>query len=223
MPSCFPNENVAAVVEVKSLLNTKSLQEAAVNIAAAKALHKTPGIRHPGEQWVTLGCVFAFKSSLSLHTICSKYRELVLAPDTGIGRHVDLIAVLDRGLVTLLGCGPGNKEWTRLVLGDPAVGPPDGFDIGTAPTELGDGTLDGFLRILLAHLSLFRHVVDHPGFDWYAMGVLPEVRVHHIATAMHGGDPRADDVRAAEHLKELSARFPGATKQGAPGTRRPRR
>src|SRR5215470_13479976 len=59
----FPNDNVAAVVEVKSRIDKARIFEAAENIRAAKELRKSD---HPDVPWLvqtqTLGCVFAFES-----------------------------------------------------------------------------------------------------------------------------------------------------------------
>lgn len=201
----FPNDNVAAVIEVKSKLDADRLAEAVENIAAAKRLAKAHTKERGFEQSATLGCLFAFESALTLDTICSKYRELLQGSFFGL--HVDLILVLDRGLVTLVACGPGGSAWSKVMAPTGTGGPAgEGFHVGIAGTELGDRSLDAFLRILVAHLSLFRHAVGHPGFDWSAMGANAETKELHGRARADGASGEAPSVcRGLQEALPLTA------------------
>ena len=203
----FPNDNVAAVVEVKSRLDTDRLTEAIENIAAAKRLVKIHGDERGAEQWATLGCLFAFESALTLDTIYAKYRELLQG--TTFGLHIDLVLVLDRGLITLVARGPGGSAWSKMMAPMGTGGAAgEGFHIGIAGTELGDRSLDAFLRILVAHLSLFRHAVGHPGFDWAAMGAVGPTPVHYLTTFTDERDPMAREAKLRAYAEDFKKRFP---------------
>ena len=202
----FPNDNVAAVVEVKSRLDADRLAEAIENIAAAKRLVKIHGDEHGPEQWATLGCVFAFESALTLDTICEKYRELLSG--TTFGLHIDLMLVLDRGLVTLVACGPGASAWSKMMAPMGTGGAAgEGFHVGISGAELGDRSLDAFLRILVAHLSLFRHAVGHPGFDWAEMGAAGPTRVHYLTSFTEEREPAARAAKLSAYAEDFKKRF----------------
>jgi hypothetical protein len=173
----------------------------------AKRLVKVHGDEDGPEQWATLGCLFAFESALTLDTICAKYRELLQG--TAFGLHIDLILVLDRGLVTLVACGPGSSAWSKMMAPTGTGGAAgEGFHIGIAGTDLGDRSLDAFLRILVAHLSLFRHAVGHPGFDWAAMGAAGTTRLHYLTSFTGEREPAARAAKLREYAKDFKKRFP---------------
>jgi len=168
----FPNDNVAAVVEVKARLDKARLFEASENIAAVKSLAKSetpkwaePRKSEPLPRIQTVGCVFAFESSLTMATLRSHYIEEVRSKG-GLGHHTDLILVLDRGILTTAIKPPGD-EWGAAFL-DTLHGSKadEGLLVGAAVHEMGENSLDAFLRYLLLPLMHFRPVVPHPGFDW---------------------------------------------------------
>lgn len=70
----FPSSNVAAVVEVKSSLDKERLEEAFNNVLKAKQLvkYRLPESPFPITSQ-TLGCLFAFSSSLTLDKITEHY------------------------------------------------------------------------------------------------------------------------------------------------------
>ena len=45
----------------------------------------------------------------------------------------------------------------------------EGAHLGISVVPFGYHTLDAFFRLLLPRLSLFRHIVDHPGFKFSEM------------------------------------------------------
>jgi hypothetical protein len=198
----FPNENVAAVVEVKARLDREKLSEAAKNIAAAKSLTKVETPELPTlETTQTFGCVFAFKSSLSMATLTSHYAEHVRS--TELGRQIDVILVLDRGVINLLAKPPG-LEWAPLFGFTARAAPPDdGTHIAAAAIELGEDSLDVFLRFLLAQLIHFRSLVPHPGFDW--KGIHSNAPLHRIwlATVLAETDPQRRAAKHKEYEKEV--------------------
>jgi len=98
-------------------------------------------------------------------TLRSHYIEEVRSKG-GLGHHTDLILVLDRGILTTAIKPPGD-EWGAAFL-DTLHGSKadEGLLVGAAVHEMGENSLDAFLRYLLLPLMHFRPVVPHPGFDW---------------------------------------------------------
>lgn len=92
----FPSVNVAAVVEVKSRLDRQEFTSAFENIMTSKQLAKE-GLPANAVMTTsqTLGCIFAFDSAITLDKISDYYYEMV--QKYGIGHHIDLILVLDKG------------------------------------------------------------------------------------------------------------------------------
>jgi len=159
----FPSDNVAAVVQVKARLDKARLSEAFENIASVKSLAKSEMPDLQG-RIQTVGCVFAFKSSLTMAKLASHHVEEVRSK--GLGHHIDLILVLDRGIITLAMKPPGD-DWGAVIL-DMLGGPKlAGVQFAAAVHEMGENnSLDAFLRHLLLPLMTFRSMVAHPGFDW---------------------------------------------------------
>jgi hypothetical protein len=176
----FPADNVAAVVEVKSRLDGEKLAEAWENIEAAKSLAKTKAPEGPFPvQSQTLGCVFAFESAISVDTLAKHYLKLFRAH--GLGHHIDLILVLDEAVLTVA-AKPRGHDWAPCTLEGPGGPGAEGSHLGVAALQLGESSLDGFLRLLLTQLIFFRGIVDHPGFGspgrqmkvWYLTSITME-------------------------------------------------
>ena len=79
----LPNDNVAAVIEVKSRLNKRELEDAAKKISSVKKLKTTPitGVDQPVTfsplvNTKTMGVVFAYESSTSLETLANNLKEI---------------------------------------------------------------------------------------------------------------------------------------------------
>jgi hypothetical protein len=187
----FPADNVAAVVEVKSRLDREKLYEAAENISAAKSMAKTKQPETPFlVQTQTLGCVFAFHSELTVETLAGHYSALLR--EKGLGRHIDLILLLDRAVFTLAARPGGTSGWASCFW--EGFGPEaEGTHLGCGALLLEGASLDGFLRMLLAHLTFFRGTVDHPGFGFPTK----DMRVEYLMTHTEEQDParRADTLR----------------------------
>jgi hypothetical protein len=197
----FPADNVAAIVEVKSRLDGEKLAEAFDNIVAAKSLAKTTAPETPFlVQTQTLGCVFAFDSSVSVDTLADHYKKLLVKH--GLGHHVDLILVLDQTVMSLAAKVRGT-EWASCFFeaaGGPAA---EGSHLSIGAQQLGEASLDGFLRMLLAQLMFFRGIVDHPGFGkpghqmklWYLTSITMET------------DPVRKDLKLKQYRDEVIEEF----------------
>ncbi len=202
----FPSDNVAAVVEVKSRLDKDRLEEAYDNVRAAKRLSKTKAPDVPFlVETQTLGCVFAFESALCLETIAAHYKDL-LASKT-IGDHIDLIAVLDRGMVMLNAQMPGVGTWHPCILDGLGGTMGEGWHLAIGAQALGDDTLDAFLRLLLAHLSFFRGIVDHPGFRWNAMASGGQVHLTYLTSITQEQDPERRKQKLKDYADQVIREF----------------
>jgi hypothetical protein len=96
----IPSDNVAAVIEVKSHLDKERLREAFENASSVKSLVKTPPPDMPMLITAqTLCFVFAFETSLTLEKLSEHYCEF--ARKYNLGRHIDAVMVLDKGLINL--------------------------------------------------------------------------------------------------------------------------
>jgi len=206
----YPSDNVAAVVEVKSVLDKARLQEANENIVAAKSLSKTKKDEDaPGPIMAhTIGCVFAFESPLKLVTLAQHQREFT-AGAGGLGLHVDYICVLDRGVISLACNMPGLTTFAPLLYA--GVGGPksEGAHITYGAYEFGTAALDLFFRFLLGHLALFREIIPHPGFRWakeFPGLKAPQV---YVTSMTHVTDEREREERLNQYHEDFKARFIG--------------
>ncbi len=111
--SIFPSDNVAAVVEVKSRLTTGSLKSAFLNLRRAKSLRKRGAASDWGpERTQTLGCVFAFKSDISVEKLGEHFAKQTR--EAGLGPHPDLLVVLDE-CVVMMACNlPNRPGWNPV-------------------------------------------------------------------------------------------------------------
>jgi hypothetical protein len=204
----FPSDNVAAVVEVKALLDKEKFIEACENIRATKRLAKTP---MPDDFPLlvtthTLGCIFAYRSSITLHKILDHYQEFIDEKGFNTKDHVDIIAVLDRGLITF-SAQPKGGNWTITIidgLGGPAM---EGGHIGFGIQNLGLATLDGFFRLLLSHLMLFRGMIDHPGFDWRSAPNEGMTEIKYLTSVTYEQDPEKKKEILRAYREEVRKEF----------------
>jgi len=202
----FPSNNVAAVVEVKSRLNKRELRDAWDKIESAKKLAKVRSHRTTGYvRDQTLGCVFAFDSSVSLPTIGNYYADLLR--ERGIGHHVDLIAVLDKGIIMLGAQLPG-QAWNACFIDEMMTGPAaEGSHFGVSVHEVGRDTLDGFLRLLLPNLMAFRSHMDHPGLAWERTESGGLGMLHYLFSYTAEIDPILRATRLSEYSDQVEAEF----------------
>lgn len=196
----FPSDNVAAVIEVKSRLTKKELQNAWENIQATKSLKKRI-TRAPGPpRSQTYGCIFAFNSDLSLNSISELYHDLMV--EFGIGYHPDLILVLDKAVFTLTCYIPGVDSWNPAVLEGFGGSAGEGSHIAISYMEIGEESLDYFLRLLLVNLNIFRGVMDHPGFNWAATQAKGQANIRYITSFTTEKDPNKKKQKLMEYKEK---------------------
>lgn len=196
--SIFPSDNVAAVVEVKSVLTKAELSNAFENISTAKKLVKSKPRKGQLVTTQTLGCLFAFGSAITLDTIVKHYSQLLT--ERGLGHHIDIIAVLDKGIIVLF-AKPRRRPWGMIINWEGRG--EEGTHIGLGKLELGDNTLDTFFRSLLVHLSLFRNDIDRAVFRWKPQ----EVELSYLTSVSLLKSARARERKLEEYAKEAEEEF----------------
>lgn len=170
----IPNDNVAALVEVKFVLTTGLLEDAIDKIHEARNLAKTrtqPERQDRPEQVETYGAVFGFECKLDNKVVIDRWHER-LTQQNPLHRSCNMIVVLDRGIWVTVTRVPGFGV-APAMLDAVSLAAPAGTQVGITYLEHGDGTLDAMMRLLLAHLTFFRHRVDHPGFNFGDLGPSP--------------------------------------------------
>lgn len=169
----IPNDNVAAVFEVKFQLTTTLLRSALQKIHELKRLKKTPfdPSRHqPGDQRATYGVIFAFDCDVKYQTVIDIWHK-ELTEITPLHNSCNLIVILDRGMFAACMEVPGHGPAPADIQGiSPA---PIGTRLGLTYLDYRKRTLDSMMRMLLGHLTFFRHRIDHPGFDFWTLGQSP--------------------------------------------------
>ncbi len=164
----IPSDNVAAVVEVKSTLRNQDFNDAATKASVIKHLVKTP--EQPSKEMVltnTYVSLFAFDSDLPKEKVCELHATSVNG--RGLTWHLDSVCILDKVIsytsveIEQQTQGPQPMELSAL---NPAVTRDRLTKFSISAEEKNQDSLEIWLRLLLAHLSFFRHRVDHPGFDW---------------------------------------------------------
>ena len=211
----FPNDNVAAAIEVKSRLDKKELEDAFEKIAALKtlALTNVPQASKGPISTQTYGCIFAFESAISMEKISEHYFRLTHKHN--LGRHPDLIGVLDKGVVTLAAKMRGMKEWATLLSMEGTGGAQgEGSHIGISCHEVGDQTLDYFLRLLITALANFRQWVFQPGFAWDETPSKGQVSIRYLTSITLEKDPIKREKRFKEYQDEVEKEFSAFPKPG---------
>jgi hypothetical protein len=203
----FPSTNVAAVVEVKSKLNKNELISAFNNIQETKSLAKYKPPRTPFLiNCQTMGCLFAFDSSISLEKASDHYFDLIRKH--GIGRHIDLIVVLDKGLIMLSANINEQPGWNPLVVEEMPEGPhAEGMHIAVSISKFGQDSLDSFLRFLLAHLSFFHQRMEHPGFNWEKTASKGQAILRYLTTITNEKDPQLRELKLKQYAEVVQKQF----------------
>ena len=194
----IPSNNVAAVVEVKSQLDKERMQDAFTNANAVKGLAKAaPAPETPTLVTAqTLCSVFAFDTPLTLAKLAEHYATGLR--EHALGRHVDIVMVLDKGVIMLAGKPPlPAMDWAPLMLEGFGGEAGEGAHIAVATIATKEGSLDMFLRFLLAQLMHFRPLVGHPGF-WVKQQPQPMMELTYLTSLTNERDP----TRRAETLRQ---------------------
>jgi Domain of unknown function (DUF6602) len=201
----FPSNNVAAVVEVKSTLDGRELEDAWDKVEGIKSLKKTASTGGPFFAQ-TAGFLFAFSSSLRLTAISEKYGELFRRK--GIGHHLDAICVLDRGIVTLAARPRGFPGWATATMEGFGGAAGEGTHLAVSASQLGDHSLDGFFRLLLPRLSMFRHISDHPGFSFQDISLeRKDQMLTYLTSLTNESNPELRTKKLAEYAAEVAKEF----------------
>lgn len=148
---------------------------------------------------------FAFDSAISLDKISEHYYELV--QKHSIGFHIDIILVLDKGIVTLWSKPQGFPGWGVYFHEGTGGTLTEGMHIALAMEELGTSSLDAFLRFLLTHLTFFRGMVDHPGFNWSSNPAYGGTRLRHLVTICKEENPEVRQKKIEQYAAEVTAEF----------------
>ena len=203
----FPSTNVAAVVEVKSKLNKDELISAFNNIQETKSLAK---YRPPQSPFLvncqTMGCLFAFDTSITLEKISDHYFDLIRT--YGIGHHIDLIVVLDKGLIMLSAKVNEQLGWNPMVVeGMPKGSQAEGMHIAISSSAFGKDSLDSFLRFLLAHLSFFHNRMEHPGFNWQSTASKGQAILKYLTTVTNEKNPKLREIKLKQYADAVRKEF----------------
>jgi len=158
----LPSDNVAAAVEVKSLLNKNELKDAADKISSIKKLSKTPitNIDQPVTfstliTTKTLGIVFAYDSTTSLETLAINLREI--NENIPSNQWIDIVVIIDKGIIGYTVQNPFEEDFIGYFGGE-ATSDFSVFPIylHLVKEDLGELTLNRFLVNLMGHLTFYR-------------------------------------------------------------------
>lgn len=210
--SITPNDNVAAVIEVKSVLNKKEIEDAANKIYKAKTLAK----RKPPDlpflvQYETMGFLFAFSSALKLDTVAKHFKQIFNSRPI-LGPHIDFIIILDVGIVCLNVKPTSATDWAPALIFNIGKTAGEGTHVAVASLYLGEQTLDSFFKIVLTHLQFFRGIIDNPGFCWEPPDKGPIGSMIYLTSITHEKDPQKRKKKLEEYKEQVIKEFRGEGK-----------
>lgn len=158
----LPNDNVSAVIEVKSNLSKRQLEDASGKIASIKTLEKSPitDVDQPVTfspliTTRTLGVVFAYESATSLQSLAENLRDINMGIPSN--QWIDFIAVLDKGTIGYAIQFPMSQEfpgWFGGPTSDKFAIP--AFYVHLVKEDSDELTLNRFFVTLMAHLTFYR-------------------------------------------------------------------
>lgn len=203
----IPSDNVAATVEVKSVLDKNQMRDAFEKANVIKGLSKTQAPDVPMlVMCQTLCFLFAFESPLTLDKLAEHYQACV--HEFGVGRHIDLVMILDRGVIMLATKvrqqGPQILGWAPAILEGFGGEAGEGAHIAVSWAESID-SLDIFFRFLLADLIHFRGHVGHPGF--WTKGPQPAMKLSYVMSITLETDPNLKREKLRKYKEEVIAEF----------------
>jgi hypothetical protein len=161
---------VAAVVEVKSVLNKKELENSFAKIAEVKKLHKrriSEMDQKATESQLTttgtLGVIFGFDSDLKLVTVAQHCAELNEQYDTYL--RPDVIVVLDSGVINYTAHIVGSQKVIDFATTSDEDFPIPPFYVQLSAREDGHYALNRFFVHLLSHLAFYPRRPSIPPFS----------------------------------------------------------
>jgi hypothetical protein len=108
---------------------------------------------------------------------------------------------------------PGLPRWApAFIAGVPPQA--EGAHLAVGTIEIGNHSLDGFLRMLLPQLIHFREITGHPGFNWQAMAGEAGTRINYLTSITLETDPVRAKAALDKYAAEIDAEF-AATNKGA--------
>jgi hypothetical protein len=211
----IPSDNVASVIEVKSRLDKDAMLDAFASINQVKGLSKT---RPPDLPFLvttqTFCCLFAFSTPITMQKLTEHYVECVR--NYGIGRHFDIVLVLDKGIIMLAG-KMKDLPWAPMIYEGDGGGAGEGSHLAAALLETGEHSLDFFLRFLLMQLIHFRGMIGHPGFEWVKDGSPGNMFLTYITTVTSEKDPVLREKKLREGADEVRAEFADSAQPAGSG------
>ena len=164
----LPSDNVAALIEVKSVLDKGQLEDAVNKIAAARRLERSPVgstdepvHMHPLVTNALLGIVFAYESRTSLETLAENLADFNSRIDSDLWVHT--VVVLEQGIITYHVQFPMSTAIPGIMM------PPADtshvllpFYMMLMATKDPDYALSRFFTILVSHLTFFRRATHVP-------------------------------------------------------------
>lgn len=156
------SDSIASIIEVKSKLNKKELEDAVNKIAIVKKLRRNPisGIDQP----VTFsdlilnssyGVIFAFDSETTLETLATNLRDI--NHQLPQSQWTDIVVILKKGIINYSLQFPGNKSMMGQMMppaSEDFTPPP--YYIHLAISEDRDYALNRFFGSLVAQLTFYR-------------------------------------------------------------------
>src|SRR5262249_37222468 len=123
----------------------------------------------------------------------------------GLGRHIDLVSVLDKGVI-MLATKPPKAElgWAPSIVEGSGGAHGEGAHVAVTMMPMKEDGLDFFLRFLLAHLMHFRAHSGHPGF---LLKSEHQMILTYLGSITHEKDPVRRDQNLRRYADEVRAEF----------------
>jgi len=169
-PTTIPADRVAVVIELYEELDAERLREAYSRIAEVKQLVKTPVPRGETRTNITLGVVFALKSSVSLDALADQLYQLNLV--TPHKHWLDMLVVAPIGVINYALQFPGEAlagDFMPPAEGALAPPAPPAFYITIVLRPTGARSFNKLVAFIIGHLQLFAPDVRDKQPDWNLM------------------------------------------------------
>ena len=166
-PTTVPADRVAVVVEVYHELDAERLPDAYSRITEVKQLAKTPVPRGETRTNITLGVVFALKSSVSLDALADQLYQLNLV--TPHMHWLDMLVVAPIGVINYALQFPGEAlagDFMPPAEGALAPPAPPAFYITIVLRPTGARSFNKLIAFIIGHLQLFAPDVRGKQPNW---------------------------------------------------------